>query len=228
MSVEASGMTDKHHFPYAAGHTGAFKAALSGERLQRYLDEAGGAESAALVLYTRNTAISAAFYGPLQACEIAVRNAVDAGLGRSYGREWFDNESIFRAGELRLAREARALVDRAGKTVTPGRIIAELGFGYWVGLFANAYDNTLWRGHLHRVFSPRPSRHDLYDRLNRLRTLRNRIAHHEPIFQRNLIEDYGRIHDVLNRLSQPVAEWVDHHSRVYDLLAASPEDIDRF
>ena len=71
-----------------------------------------------------------------------------------------------------------------GKLPTADYVVSELSFTFWVALFANVYDQTLWRTDLHRIFTPRTkNRHGLHDSLDRLRNLRNRIAHHEPIFQ---------------------------------------------
>jgi hypothetical protein len=205
----------------------ALRGALSDERFQRYLD-ASGSEADALRLYVWNAAVSAAFYGPLQAVEITLRNTVHRSLGSAYGQRWFENSRLLKPGELRIARDAREALKRVGKVATPGRVVAELSFSFWVGLFANAYDNTAWRLQLCHAFSPRPPRNQLYERLDRLRTLRNRIAHHEPIFQRKLLDDYQRVLDVLDRLSKPVKEWVDHHSRVFETIGRAELDTERF
>ena len=51
------------------------EAAVSPERLSTYLTAAGGDRKRALQLYTWNTEMSAAFYGPLQGLEIALARA---------------------------------------------------------------------------------------------------------------------------------------------------------
>lgn len=127
-----------------------------------------------------------------------------------------------------MARDAIVQIENRGKVATPGRVIAELSFGFWVGLFANVYDTTTWRSDLFRLFSPRPQRPELHARLDRLRTLRNRIAHHEPIYQRNLLEDYQRLQEVLASLSPELCEWMEHNSRVLDVLSAGPQGCERF
>ena len=60
------------------------EAAVSPERLSTYLTAAGGDRKRALQLYTWNTEMSAAFYGPLQGLEIALRNAIHQQLTRCY------------------------------------------------------------------------------------------------------------------------------------------------
>ena len=60
------------------------EASFSPARLRTYLT-AEGDRKRALQLYTWNTKISAAFYGPLQGLEIALRNAIHQQLTRCYG-----------------------------------------------------------------------------------------------------------------------------------------------
>lgn len=225
-------MTDKPSGRLAYPHNDASRAALrlslSDERFGRYLVEAKQDEDLAVRLYTWNTALAAAFYGPLQACEVTLRNAVNRQLAARYGSWWFRNDTILRGDELRMASKAEETITVIGKQLTAGRVVAELGFGYWVGLFANIYDQSLWRSDLFKIFRVRVQRRDLFDQLDRLRTLRNRVAHHEPIFQRNLSDDFDRIDSVLDVLSPEVRDWMRHHSRVYEVLALSPTEVEHF
>ena len=64
---------------------------LSVDRLGTYLTAAGDDRINAIRLYTWNTAISAAFYGPLQALEIAPRDAINRELAAVNGQAWYDN-----------------------------------------------------------------------------------------------------------------------------------------
>ena len=69
---------------------------LSTERLARYAAATGGDRVRTLRLYTWNTEVSSAFYGPLQALEVALRNALDLQLANFYGREWYDAPTFLR------------------------------------------------------------------------------------------------------------------------------------
>lgn len=55
-----------------------------------------------------------------------------------------------------------------------------------------------------------------------IRLLRNRIAHHEPVFTRNIADDYQRIHDMIAWRSQVAAAWMDGKQSVLALLAVKP------
>jgi hypothetical protein len=214
-------------YRYDAGECRGLRSAISEQRFATYLAAAHRNQAAALQLYTWNAAASAALYGPMQALEVTLRNAVNDPLARAYGQRWFMDPTVVRRWELTRATEVGAALGRRG-AVTPGDVIAELGLGYWVGLFANAYDQTLWRTDLYRVFSPRQHRRHVHDNLDHLRTLRNRIAHHEPIFQRRLVDDYERLHQLLVAMSPTTWAWVHHHSRVSALLSTPPPQLVSF
>jgi hypothetical protein len=77
-----------------------------------------------------------------------------------------------------MVYDARA---KAGPAATVGKIVAELPFGYWTFLLGNRYED-LWRRSLHKAFPyARTTRRNVHWRIDTIRLLRNRIAHHEPI-----------------------------------------------
>lgn len=191
---------------------------MSAERMTPYLRMARGSEARAIRLYVRNVALGSAFLGPLQALEVTLRNSVHTLISANYGDNWYDSVPLEDA-QQRGIDSARRLLRREGKAESPGRMVAASSFGFWVGLFARAYEESLWRPLLHRAFEPVPRRATLHEQLDRLRTLRNRIAHHESILTRKLGDDHLRILDTLGLLSPEVAEWVRRHSRVPETLA---------
>ncbi len=85
------GDSDVNGFPYNESLLHWLETSLSLECLGTYLAASGGDQVQALRLYTWNTAVSAAFYGPLQGLEIALRNAIHTQLSHKYGPFWFDN-----------------------------------------------------------------------------------------------------------------------------------------
>lgn len=200
---------------------------IADERFATYLALASDDEVLALQLYVRNIAVGSAFHGPLQALEVTLRNTVHNYMVQVHGAHWFDSAPL-RDTEQKAVRKAKQSLQREGKPQTPGQLVAALNFGFWVALFARKYDGTLWRTVLYQCFDSRPSRTEVHDRLNTLRTLRNRIVHHEPILQRNLRADHARLLWLLRRLSPPTRAWVAHHSRVRQVLALPTHRLGRF
>jgi hypothetical protein len=54
----------------------------------------------------------------------------------------------------------------------------------------------------------------LYKEVNSLRLLRNRIAHHEPIFRRHLAADYQNILRVAQSISSELEGYIESQSKV--------------
>lgn len=191
-------------------------------------------------LYTWNTAVSAAFYGPLQGLEIALRNAMHRQLSATYGPDWYDSPRCgLDTGALNRIAGAKADLEREGYMVDPPHVVAALAFGFWVSLLGRGghrtgagtaranYEMTLWRPALHRAFPHiRKRRADVRRPLDYLRTFRNRIAHHEPIFGRHLAADYASILEVTGWICPSTRDWIAHHSRVPEVLV-QPRDDDR-
>lgn len=101
---------DVKGYAYSADALAELEATLSAERFTTYLCAVGGDKQLAARLYTWNTAVSAAFYGPLQALEVAVRNSMHTNLTVAYGADWYDNQATaLIAGRSRRLRRQRAI-----------------------------------------------------------------------------------------------------------------------
>jgi hypothetical protein len=221
-------MASKQSFVYDDAIRAELRKRMSEERFATYLDAESGDEIAACQKYVWNTAVASAFYGPIQTLEVTLRNATHQAIANSYGQQWFKNTTLLRYPEAELSRLAIENLRKRDEQATPGKVIAELGLRFWVSLFSRHYDETLWRFQLFKVFSPRLDRSAAHDDLDRLRTLRNRIAHHEPIFQRRLNDDYRRLQTMTMAMSPATWAWVDHHSRVLGALGTKATDVLHF
>ena len=207
---------------------------LSERRFGRYLTAAEGDRANAMRLYVWNAAVSAAFYGPLQALEVTLRNAMDRGLAGAFGQDWYDSPELqldFK-GQSRVKTAKEKLLGE-NRPIEAHRMVASLTFGFWVSLLSKGsyidetkttkadYSRTLWLPVLIKVFPHATdiSRKKTHNPLNSLQMMRNRIAHHEPILSRNLDRDHQRIIDLTSWISPRVGEWIENHSRVPELLA---------
>lgn len=157
---------------------------LSGSRLNVYLSKTNNNIERACRLYKSNIELSEGFYPILSVLEISLRNAVNETLKVYFQDEyWFKNNLPLEF--LPLVSEAIQKLTAQHKTITADRIIAELNFGFWNRLFNRHYARLLWKP-LRLIFKNTPKhlrqRDAIADVLYRIRTLRNRIYHYEPIF----------------------------------------------
>lgn len=142
---------------------------LSAPRYAVYLTEASDDPERALALYEWNAQLAAAVFRDLAHVEIALRNAYDAAL-----TAWSSGEAHWTApgtplfaplyrtrGTSRtdVNARSRAALDRArhdagGPEAPPGKVVAELMFGFWRYLSSAAHEKTLWVPYLNRGFQP--------------------------------------------------------------------------
>lgn len=212
----------------------AVRAALSGARLATYEAAAGvqaGDDPAALLLYAWNAEVSGALLSPLHVCEVVIRNAVADALEALYGPRWPWSPTFERSlpDPVQGYSPRRDLQSARRAVHTTGKVIPELKFVFWQKMFTGRYDNRIWDQHLRRVLpnlDPAQSvaalRASIYTDLECVRRLRNRIAHHEPIFTRALGADYQTILGLVTHRCAVTAAWLDGHQRATAAIAAKP------
>lgn len=128
-------------------------------------------------------------------------------------------------GDYQPTQLAKAMEDikRRGVDPKPGRVVAELTFSFWTAMFGAAYE-TLWQTSLHRIGSRSDGkglrRKDFSGPLAPIRTLRNRIAHHEPILAWNLAKHHNKMVELTGWLSPSAAAWCRTHSRFQEVHPA--------
>jgi hypothetical protein len=194
---------------------------LSRERLHKYLTVTNQDLDAALALYEENTRLAESFYTPLQCLEICLRNKLHISLANSYEENWFrNNRPPFNDDSRRMIFDAVEELKKDGRGVTPGRVVAELKFAFWVGIMGPRYDATVWRESLFKTFQVGGSRARsvVHGRFNTIRRFRNRVAHHEPIFHRPLQQMHDEIIEAIGWMCRDTADWAAHHSRFDDVM----------
>lgn len=191
--------------------------ALSHDRLQGYAAKGGPNLSADLLgRYLNNLSVSTALYPYFHLLEVVLRNrihgaisadqSIDPDLPNLYDQYpcWLDAvPPILEVHHQQLVRDARESVHadlrrRFGATMasakrlrTPGRLVAELSFSFWVFLFDEEYvganrgdPGRLWPRYFESVFPYRNGKGSIAGirkTLRRLLTVRNRIMHYERI-----------------------------------------------
>ncbi len=206
---------------------------ISAPRFATYLQAMGNDHERALELYEWNLTLSAAFIVPLQVCEVAVRNGVAEAIEAVHGPLWPWSNGFLRS----LPRPRRAfdyspekdLRGVAARQPTTGKVVAELKFAFWEQIFTAGQDSRIWLAHFPASFPGAPvgmpipvARATANNDLRIIRKLRNRIAHHEPIFTRNVADDYNRIHEMIGWRNQTAASWMDRKQGVTALIPLKP------
>lgn len=190
----------------------ALRRALSNERLDAY--GVGRPDEEKLAVYLWNVALCESLYPVLHGLEIALRNAVFRAGTAAFPSTatldvpcWLDADPpLILAADQHVIAAAKARLKRGNKPMEPGRLVADLSFGFWTTLFDVRYERskTLWP----RLFayglmdtaSPKSirSRNKLSPLINRVRHLRNRVFHYEPIWHwKDLREQYSLLLDLL-------------------------------
>jgi len=143
-------------------------------------------------------------------------------MANTYGELWYQNGNPpLNEDSVRMIFEAIEELKKEHR-VTPGRVVAELKFAFWVGLLGPKYDATLWRKSLYRGFpaSGGRTRRVIHGRFNAIRRFRNRIAHHEPIFHLAPIMRHQEIIEAISWMCRNTSAWALHHSRLLLIAAA--------
>ena len=222
----------------------AIKNALSVARMSTYeavKDNAGNPVSVdqAIELYVWNAQVSAAFLVPLHICEVVMRNAVSDAIASVYGANWpwspaFEQSLPSPPG--RVYNPRRDLTSHRGpvpngtvEQSTTGKVIPKLSFVFWQQMFTGRHDGRLWTRHIRTVLPNLPQglttascRKMLHDELEKIRKFRNRIAHHEPIINRQLTTDFQDIANLISCRCATTSNWMIRNQQVVTLVAARP------
>jgi hypothetical protein len=198
-------------------------AGTSSVRLEVYRS-AGDTDFTVFCNYLWNAYLCEALYPALQTLEVVLRNSIHEAASTEYKTpNWFDGSWPLHQSEADKIAYARSELTKQQKAHDPGRIIAELTFGFWSSLFDSRYDRV-WPRIILPAFPsmPRTIRHrrTLSKRLNSIRRLRNRVFHHERITHfpdlsvqhAEIIEAIGWISTEWWRAIRAVDRFPDIHS----------------
>ncbi|MBU1174011.1 MAG: hypothetical protein KKH72_01310 [Alphaproteobacteria bacterium] len=195
---------------------------ISRPRLDKYLAQNNNDLALAITAYEHNTRLCEAFYSPLQGLEIALRNTIHAQMRNQWGPDWMTSGAVpLNATSQQMVAEVLAELQKTTQWPTNDSIVAEMRFAFWVGLLGPTYDGDVWRRALNKGFraSGGKKRVVVHGRMNMLRRFRNRVAHHEPIFQHNLQTVHDEILEAIGWMCPDTSNWVAFNSRVPAVLA---------
>jgi len=206
---------------------------LSHDRLSRYRKP--GADDLSMVIqYLWNVELCESLYQSLGALEVAFRNSVHATLTACKGRpDWYDIPTFLLPREAAQVVDAKNTIVRGHKSVTPGRIVAAVTFGFWVSLLSNAY-SSIWTSSnqalVKQAFPLAPVgmqyRGRVFKTMNDIRLLRNRVFHFESIADdADIVNKHDDIIDAIGWLNlawqlstQEFDRFLDVHTNGYQRI----------
>lgn len=204
---------------------------LTPQRLARYV-RVGGSDQAGWDLYVWNSQLCSAYLEALSWVEVGLRNATAEQMDQlrrssDPAGEWLDPTSEwftpwFQPGSVSNLKQARSQARRGKQQPVAGRVIAELTFGFWVRLYSRHYEASLWTPALRHAFPGGMARSTVHDRLRALQQLRNRVAHHEPIFEQDHAKNLDRLVETLSWLDASYATAVEAELRIGALATQRP------
>lgn len=196
---------------------------LSYPRFESYLTAVGGDNDKAFKLYKMNQQLSAILQHGISLVEVATRNAFDKQLvhwgnkNQVKGGDWL-NSDIFHRRDRDDIEKAISKSKLSRKQPTHSDAVVQLNFGFWRALASGKYHNTLWLQALHKAFphgNPdlRQRREEVSAILQETNEIRNRIAHLEPIFRRDIAKDLKQIEKILSWVHPELSPWFKDTTR---------------
>lgn len=172
-----------------------FENVISIDRMRRYVKACNGDVQKGMTLYRYNLALSSEMLKVISCFEVALRNRIDRTLAPYYGNDWlrdsclsggmFDNPRTQGTKKI-IAKAYNELIVNGSYTST--KLMAEMEFGVWKYMYSGPqYAATGQK--LLSVFPLKPrssltiqiDNKYIFNELDHINQLRNRIAHHEPI-----------------------------------------------
>jgi hypothetical protein len=208
---------------------------VSPARLRRYRP-AGTSDLDAVANYLWNVSLAESLYCSINAVEIALRNTMHDALTQRFGTaNWYDRHGLLEPEQRKQVANVKQRIQTRGDTVTPDRVVSELTLGFWVTILSRNYATRLWQGYppsaLRMAFPRVPKRQrqraTIQQHYNAIRELRNRVFHHEPLFDDHLLtQRHAAIYQGIGWISPKMREPLRLVDRFPDVYANGRARID--
>ena len=173
----------------------AFESVMSPKRMSRYLNACDGNKRKAQTLYRLNLRLSQEMFTVICCYEVALRNAIDRKVSTLLGPDWlrdaiqpggiFDSPLFYRT--TRIMHKVYNELVASGK-YSCSKMLSAMEFGVWKYMFSapqyRATGRTLLEVFPYKPRSSIAKQYNIkyiFNELDAVNRLRNRIAHHEPI-----------------------------------------------
>ncbi len=199
---------------------------ISNLRFDGFVTAVGGDLPRAAELYEWNAQVAGALLEMFGHVEVLVRNAIHAQM-RSIRpsntlSSWLLDRDTLDSQELQRVEDVIGRIKQARREPTEDRVIAGLSMGFWTAILGRRYEQ-LWRETLRHAFPfGDGTRNQIAGYLNRLVSLRNRVAHHESLLAHPVAERHTDALELAATVDPRAEQWIRSLSRVPVLLAARP------
>ncbi len=209
-----------------------FERVASKARLSPYARFYGTNPDKVIAGYLWNVELCEALYPVFHSCEVGLRNGINEALTFHHNSpEWILKPGNLELRDRKTIKSVRRQLKDRGRTVTADNVLSSLTFGFWSTLFSGPYEARYWRkaGMLRSVFPHAPrselSASKIHTKLNRLREFRNRVFHHEPIWQRQDLQSvYGEFRSTSQWISKDWQNILDRVDRFESVRVTGPRD----
>jgi hypothetical protein len=188
-------------------------ATVAPERHAVYMAWAGGHGRRAAELYQLNLRVSEAWYIPLHTLEVLLRNQTHNYMAQKIRGDWLTDSNLITLPEHQ--QHIQDIMRRFDCENDNTKLMNELNFSFWTGLYGRHYDH-LWRTWgLRKIFQHKSAiqRASLAHKLKEIRHLRNKIAHYEPILHLPLTKIYIDTIEICGWLEPSCLPWLNAVSR---------------
>ena len=168
---------------------------VSPDRMSRYLTACNNDRRKALHLYKLNIKASLEMFAVVGAFEVALRNSINRIMIDNYGSDWL-RDAVLPGGmfDIPQCRDHARIIRSAYEKLlqhhlySHTHLLSKMEFGVWKYMFSSpqfrATNRVILRAFPNKPISNRTIQYNntyIFNELDHVNSLRNRIAHHEPI-----------------------------------------------
>ena len=201
---------------------------LSDPRLQRYAAAAKDDGVAREDTYLWNCDLAEAFHLPLHMAEVSCRNTIHSAL-MFKNMKWYQDDTFQKL--LDPARKAdllRAIDDETalhGANFDAHHLVSALTFGFWEHMTTKRFERWLFPRGIQKNFKHAPWQAKLEDlriRIEGVRRWRNRVVHHNALFDKHPTTKYQDALDLISWTLPDLALWVSKRCKVNQVINSRP------
>lgn len=187
-------------------------------------------------LYVYNLKIAESLYPALSLLEVTLRNRMDKAIQTLIEKDWLlkelNSQKLLSDKEYKKLKAVEQSLIKSKQQITNDKLVSEMTLGFWVHLFTKSYKLKFWdkKGFFELVFPNYESNKklrkisDVYNDLNLILRLRNRVFHHERIINKKIdIEiQYKIITKLIYLLSKDMLNLLNQISNFEKLAKQKP------